>query len=319
MNERVINTLPVEMEEERELVPASQIAYRDFIRPNVHDDFDGIDERVAEARAQVEKSVAVLSLEGLAVFERGYNMAKGFVGKLKYILYGIGSTVDLLVRFGNKPAADERNYKKFISFAEKNDYYAIAERVRLYQVARLGVGWLEYVNGLAPHVKIAANIDEDVLKPYTKYIADALNKPSVLSSGTHKGAEMRKDVDGQQASLRKLFNGKLNEFVSWGQAFKNNGECLKMFEVYSELQKEIKRLKPKDVREMVKRLSETAESLFTAIEEEREGFVLNKAQLQNLSEGLFATAKYVEYYTVIVQLMYEFDTCLAVSQAKQLK
>lgn len=302
-------------QETREMLQPEDIQHVDAVR-----DMDQVIENVRVARQEIELLEARPSNESFGgFFEAGVNFLKKFVGSLRKVITGLVGTMTDLKKglLGTKTV--KGNYTKFINYANNREYMTIKDITKLYQINRLGVDWKTYIDELYPLAVQASKVKDEIVVPMIDYFGKGINEPSLFQSVTHRPKYQKKDIEKTQTTLKKIFNGPLTEYVTWGQAFKRNGDVVEMFMTFNEIQSVLNEVSPENMSKTVTMLSDYANQVFDELEKENGDFTLNKAQVNSLSDGLFVTAKYVEFYTVIYRLAYEFDQCVVASQQRFLK
>lgn len=313
-------TISVALEDERRPLTTETrevLAPEDIRHPDAVRKMDDVLENIRKTRQDIDLQLSNESISGF--LDAGAKAIKGIVNNLRGLVSGLSGSVQGFMGEMLKLKTVKGDYGVLLRYSQDNDYFAIKGSTKLYQINRLGIKWKPYTQELYKLALIASDVNEGILAPMITYFAKGINDPSLFASQTHKPKYQRKDIEATQKQLRSIFSGPLNEFITWGQAFDRNSDVPEMLAIYRDVQELLTKFKPDAMKKSVDLLAEYATKVFDELEKENSDYAITKNQISQLSEGLFVAAKYVEFYTVVVQLAYEIDQVIIGSQQKFLR
>lgn len=300
----------------RRLAEGETLKGDDIIHPNVVEQLDDSDYELDKIRRKLDIGVTEVSVESFNLLESGGNAIKSMASNISKFVSAVTGNIKQLAANLNAVKTGTHDYGKLVRYADGHDYFAIRDSVKLYQVARLSMKWKPYMQELLPMAVIASQVKDDVLVPLIEYLARGINDPALFQSNNHKPKYKLADIESTRRKLQKIFSGPTTEYITWGQAFDRNTDVSETISIYSELTQLMEKVKPAVMKESVDLLAQHANIVLKNMENPQAGFMMSKATVKVLGEAIYVAAKYVEFYTAIIQLAYEFDQCLTASQAK---
>ena len=242
------------------------------------------------------------------------SLAEGLSGITESMSESAGTVISRLTNiFGKKS-----DLYLLTEYAVRHDYFSIAKTVKLYNPQGLKSKWLPYATYLVELAEEVVTIDQDVLYPLGEFLAKAINQPSVLLNATGKSVISINKTDKQfeetQKRIQKLFSGSQKEFIFWGEAFDRNTDVSVFIEKLGLAKSTIDKVDPNVIKKQVDTITSRAKSLYEMFKNPTSGVMLSETQSKQLSRMLILAARYVELYSIVIQLIYEMERCVINTQ-----
>lgn len=244
------------------------------------------------------------------------SMSEGLNSITENMSIGINNVINgLRDVFGSKPPLFY-----LTDFSRSHDYFSIAKTIKLYNPQGLKSKWLPYAQFLVKLAEEVITIDQAVLYPLGEFLAKAINQPTILMNATNKSvinvAKSDKQYDDTKKTIQKLFSGSQKEFVYWNEAFDRNTDVPAFIETLMQAKNVVGKVDPESIKKQVETIASRAKTLSEMLEKPTSGITLSPAQSKFMSETLMLAARYVELYTITLQLIYELEQCVVNSQSR---
>lgn len=272
-----------------------------------------------ESIKHIPLPVDIDSVEAFTLFSPGGNFMTKFADYIVNFTDNISNIAKDFIEKINNINLGKGDYLALSNHAKKYQYFSISSKTELYQPTKLGVDWLTYSKYLKEMTELTSRIDQNVLGPIQAYLAKIINDPNILMSASFKPKYTITDTEKLQKEMAAIFNGPQVEKTLWGNAFKRNEDVTEFVKNMSDIKRNCDALKPDTVAKSVSVISERANLISESIKKNDSKYTFNPKQTKYLSEVLFVCAKYTELYAVVIQLVYELEQCINISQQKLLK
>lgn len=290
----------------------------DIKRVDVADQLLTLDEKVTEVEDKLVVPQATHpSQEAFTVFTPGSDtMVKigetfsQFNDLLKEGSKKVAEVGEVVTNFVKNLVTDRGIYERMNTFATKSNYYNVHKTMKLTQVTKLGIGWLDYAKNLQKLTEKMVLIDRDLLYPFQQYLAQGLNDPSKFNSTSFRPKYQVEDAQKLQQEIIGWFKGPMTGHIPWGKAFGNNKEATEFVAILLSIRKQIAQLPPETVDKSVNSISNKAKILIDGITHKDGKFTLSETQINHLKTLFDLTARYVELYAHLINMLNELDMCI---------
>lgn len=213
----------------------------------------------------------------------------------------------------SKPVYKLPNYKQIKSKVEKK----APEDLREYKVfipLGLKVPMYQYINVLEEGVEISEKLLEDVLTPFSRWLALGLTNPSTLRS-VRGGINIDKfnphNIDQVYDSLGKCFEKGSNVInLPFKRVYSNKKDFEDTFNKFDAATSLLFKTERKLVISKIVEITENLEKLMERIKEDEEGYELSNVSTGLLSKLSFTLAQEVEFFGVMHYQMNALNTSL---------
>lgn len=194
----------------------------------------------------------------------------------------------------------EFNPSNFRKEIEKQQYTNIAP-LAAYVPEGLGVSYLSYMKELLPAVEHAAKI-MDVMNNYTMYLGTLINnRDAVFETKSMDSMFLVLNAE-REKTLKEIggcfINGVTKSEVTIGKVVDRNGDWEKVFKELDTMTLLINKVDRKVLNKKIKETSDMLDIIINKIKRD-EFSNLTPQNIKNLSNGCYAVAKELEYFSVV--------------------
>lgn len=279
-----------------------------------------VDSNLRQFQYDLQASLPVeASQESFTKYFAGSKLLKSISKGLSGITEEMSDTASMVVSRLSNVFGKKEDLYYLTEYANKHDYFSIAKTIKLYNPQGLKSKWLPYANYLVSLAEEVVTIDSDILYPLGEFLAKAINQPSVLLNATGKPivsvSKTDKQFDDTRKYIQKLFSGSQKEFVYWSEAFDRNTDVPVFIDKLIQAKSIINKVDPNAIKKQVDTITSRAKTLAEMLEKPTSGVMLSEAQSKQLSQMLMLSARYVELYSITIQLIYELERCVLNTQS----
>lgn len=217
-------------------------------------------------------------------------------------------TDDLASDIGRVP-----HYGKVRRSLEKTSYASMRE-TKVFIPAGLNVQYKTYLAVLEPSIKINEGLMENLLNPFSRWLADNVNNPEQLKrishSSTIKDFEPH-NLDSALEELGECFDrGGNQNRIPFKDAFSRNGDVKEVLEETERLTSRFIAIPRDQVRRKVDEISDNLDILIERIKEEDPDYEVGEEVEQLMAQMAYTVAREVEFYGTMAYQLTQLTTAL---------
>lgn len=200
---------------------------------------------------------------------------------------------------GDNQIVDHRRVRRELKKASYSDLRLI----RVDVPSGMSVTYLDYLDAMEQAVAICEGLMENILGPFSRWLAIGLSDPSTLSNLSNaRRVEGFKphEIDRVTLALGKQFKpGSGVHQRKFGDAFDRLGDVDVVYKRSSDLVSRYVNVSRKEVLSRVKEITQHLDLLLTRIQEDEDNYQTSKVSRELLSKLTYTMAQEVEFYGVV--------------------